>query len=62
MKLSLKINYILLPVMVVIFSIAGVFSYTSQKMQLNSSLSEQLQSELTHISHDLHVHQIVSRS
>ncbi|MEZ8034950.1 putative bifunctional diguanylate cyclase/phosphodiesterase [Vibrio crassostreae] len=53
MKLSLKINYILLPVMVVIFSIAGVFSYTSQKMQLNSSLSEQLQSELTHISHDL---------
>ena len=53
MKLSLKINYILLPVMVVIFSIAGVFSYTSQKMQLNSSLSEQLQSELTHISHEL---------
>lgn len=53
MKLSLKINYILLPVMVVIFSISGVFSYTSQKMQLNSSLSEQLQSELTHISHDL---------
>lgn len=53
MKLSLKINYILLPVIVVIFSIAGVFSYTSQKMQLNSSLSEQLQSELTHISHDL---------
>ncbi|MBY7660656.1 EAL domain-containing protein [Vibrio atlanticus] len=53
MKLSLKINYILLPVMVVIFSIAGVFSYTSQKMHLNSSLSEKLHNELGYISHDL---------
>ncbi|GLO62986.1 hypothetical protein MACH09_34940 [Vibrio sp. MACH09] len=53
MKLSLKINYILLPVMIVIFSIAGVFLYFSQKMQLNLSLSGKIQNELSYISNDL---------
>ncbi len=39
--------------MVVIFSIAGVVSYNSQKYQINSSLSDKLQNEIRHISSDL---------
>lgn len=39
--------------MIVIFSIAGLFSYNSQKLQLMSSLSDKLHNELEHISHNL---------
>lgn len=53
MKLSTKVNFILLPVMLVIFSIAGVLSYSSQKSQLLSSLTNKFEYELRHISDNL---------
>ena len=53
MKLSAKINYILLPVMLVIFSTAALFSYSSQKLQLTLAMSDKLQNELEYISYDL---------
>lgn len=53
MKLSAKVNFIILPVMLVIFSLAGVLSYNSQKAQLTSSLSEKIEYELKHISDSL---------
>ncbi|WP_240532445.1 putative bifunctional diguanylate cyclase/phosphodiesterase [Moritella marina] len=53
MKLSVKINFILLPVMLIIFSIGGIFSYNSQKAQILSSLSDKIKYELKYISEDL---------
>jgi diguanylate cyclase (GGDEF)-like protein len=53
MKLSAKVNFIILPVMLVIFSLAGILSYNSQKAQLISSLSEKIEYELKHISGSL---------
>ncbi|GIC76662.1 bifunctional diguanylate cyclase/phosphodiesterase [Moritella sp. F3] len=53
MKLSVKINFILLPVMLIIFSIGGIFSYNSQKVQILSSLSDKIKYELKYISEDL---------
>lgn len=53
MKLSAKVNFIILPVMLVIFSLAGILSYNSQKAQLISSLSEKIEYELKHISDSL---------
>ncbi|WP_375749731.1 putative bifunctional diguanylate cyclase/phosphodiesterase [Vibrio sp. HN007] len=54
MKLSLRINIILLPVMVIIFSTAGFYSYNSQKAELTSSISEQIVYELHNASEKLY--------
>lgn len=53
MKLSVKVNFILLPVMLIIFSIGGILSYNSQKVQILSSLSDKIKYELKYISEDL---------
>lgn len=53
MKLSSKIDFILLPVMIVIFSTAGFISYNSQKAQLKSALSDKIHNHLEYISHDM---------
>lgn len=53
MKLSAKLNWILLPIMVVIFSMAGVVAYHSQKAQLRTSVIDQLIYESQYIIDDL---------
>ena len=53
MKLSKKINLILLPVMMVVFSIAGLYSYNSQKQQVDSFISDMFSQEVGHISDEL---------
>ncbi|WP_435237469.1 putative bifunctional diguanylate cyclase/phosphodiesterase [Psychromonas sp. PT13] len=53
MKLSVKINFILLPVMIVVFSIAGIFSYNTQTNLLFSSLSDEIKYELQRIAGSL---------
>lgn len=45
MKLSIKINYILLPIIALIFSAAGIYAYHIQKSLLLSSLSAKLEYE-----------------
>ncbi|MCK6264501.1 bifunctional diguanylate cyclase/phosphodiesterase [Vibrio sp. ZSDE26] len=64
MKLSSKINIILLPVMVVVFSAAGAFSYNSQRIQLVSSLSDTVENELEHTSQALIIafHELESKT
>jgi diguanylate cyclase (GGDEF)-like protein len=49
MKLSVRINYILLPVIVVIFSLAGGYAYYSQKSQLTDALTDKLTFEAERI-------------
>lgn len=53
MTLSLKVNLILLPVILLIFSSAGLISYHFQKGQIHSLLSEKTKYELKYISSDL---------
>lgn len=49
MRLSVRINYILLPVIFVIFSLAGGYAYYSQKSQLTEALTEKMTFEAEHI-------------
>lgn len=53
MKLSTKINFTLLPVMVFIFSITGIFSYKAQEKILFSSLCDDVKHELQHLAESL---------
>lgn len=55
MKLSKKINIILLPVILVIFSIAGIFSYNILKNQATDSIFNKVHHEINNISGELHV-------
>ncbi|MGF1695261.1 EAL domain-containing protein [Vibrio lamellibrachiae] len=49
MQLSLKLNIIILPVMLLIFSMAGYITYIAQKQQLESVLDLKIKYELKHV-------------
>lgn len=53
MKLSKRINYIILPILSIIFTAAGVISYNSQKDIVLSSLEEKLKNESSRITEEL---------
>ncbi len=53
MRLSLKVNYILFPVIIIIFSLAGVYFYYSQKSMLIDSVEGKLKSDSEYIIRDL---------
>lgn len=57
MKLSVRVNYILLPVIFAIFSLAGTYAYFSQKSILIASLTEKLRYETEYIIRDLQKNQ-----